>query len=174
MSIDRSKGNDEKLQLLTIILSGISLVISISMLIYMRFYHHNSLILRCIKLSVGHDFVMTYNISNLGNRDVLIREVELRIQWVSDNDYEPCGDPVIECSKIPFVIKPNEIHILEIPLGRDIYEIALEAKPILNVVLFADTVKEKQFFLISKIDFSKEGFPSFDGKLSKLTKQYLY
>ncbi len=161
-------------EMVTIILSGTSLIISISMLIYTRFYHHNSLILRCIKLSVGDDFVMTYNISNLGNRYVLIREVELRIKWVSDNVYEPCGDPVIECSKIPFVIKPNEIHILEIPLGRDIYDLALQAKPLLHVIFFVDTVKGKQLFLISKVDFSKDGFPSFDLGFSKSTKKYIY
>lgn len=162
------------MEMITTILSVTSLIISISMLIYTRFYHHNFLILRCIKLWVGHDFVMTYNISNLGNRDVLIREVELRIQWVSDNAYEPCGNPVIECSKIPFVIKPNEIHILEIPLGRDIYDLALKAKPLLNVVFFVDTVKGKQLFLISKVDFSKDEFPSFDLEFSKSTKKYIF
>lgn len=139
-----------------------SLIISICAFIFSlfafgyNFFHRNKLIAKILKLSTGNDFEIYLNISNVGNRKILLSDIEILTKFVGEWENEPMGNPVPDCSSLPCIIDPNEMKMIKISLGKAIIDMAREQQVKFQISIEAFSLKGKEFFLNTEIDFSKK------------------
>ncbi len=104
----------------TIIISSFALLLSLFS-IYLQFFRKRTSIL-CKLIGINYDTpdnkydrLLKYSISNLGNAEILINDIE----FLSGNTAYGRGKDSYtvlkyECKNYPFVLKPGEIKIIEI------------------------------------------------------------
>jgi len=160
-------------EIITAVLSATAILFSTINLIYI-FYHHNSLI-GYVTTITGLS-LLSIVIANRGNRALLIKDVHLGIGCPPGLD-QVVDTPTIGCSKLPLIIGPKEIHILEIDLTEEL--ITLSGKLKLTVYLIFDifSLNGKQLYLeknfeysTTEIGFTKAGWAPFTLKKHSILK----
>ena len=163
-------------QIITLIISVFSLVVSVGTFFYTILYHHNSLIGRIVRTSLGSQFSVSINLSNTGNRALLVSDVELIIAERFGSE-DPIDNSTIKCSKIPFVINPNEMHLVNIGLEKWFYEQGFKEKLLVHIVFTIFSLKGACYFLFTDLDFINEKddlFPDVSHKQFKLSNKHIY
>jgi len=108
-------------ELLTLAISGIALLTSVLSL-YLQFIHQRTaLVGRLLRMHTTEgkwESQLTYSLSNTGNREILLSDVEF-LEGVSDLGRAHDAYTVLpyNCLDSPCVLKPGEIRLLRVLLG---------------------------------------------------------
>ncbi len=148
-------------ELFTLIISGIALIASF-VAIYFQFFHRKTAILgKLLHINYqipdeGFDQELNYSLSNLGNQEVLLNDVEyLEGHTTHGRAHDGYTVHKYKCPDSPCVLKPGEIKLLKVYIK---YE---KGKPLSS--------SEKRFFIMFV-------FTSVEGKSSEIfhdiTKQH--
>lgn len=107
-------------ELVTLIISSAALLVSFGAL-YLQFFHKRTAILgRLIGINYkphddNYERVLNYSISNLGNQEILLNDVEfLEGQSARGRAHEGYAVHEYKCIDSPYVLKPGEIKLFEV------------------------------------------------------------
>lgn len=136
----------ETKDLITLTISGGALVVSLVSLYFSLFHRRISLVGTLAAWNprtenFEHSQACEIAISNTGNRELVLREIEILSSPEIENDLFP----VPESDQVPAVLKPGEVKLLTFPIpDRYLHKLAKEKRMLrLNFHIFTTEAKLK-------------------------------
>ncbi|WP_417446983.1 hypothetical protein [Kangiella sp.] len=107
----------ETKDIITLVISGGALTISIISLYFSLFHKRTSLVGTLTAWNprtevYDNSQICEISVSNTGNRELVLREIDI----MSYPEMEAELSPVLESEQIPFVLKPGEIKLFTFPI----------------------------------------------------------